>query len=194
MVEVLRSVQMAQSRGQPAQRISFRDIDVEQIGYIYEVLLGYSSVEADELTVGLIGSPGEEPEVTLTELEWLAAANRTDPKLAEAILASVARSQPAAKPPSKNALVKAIRADVEDAERALRAGLLARVTRSQLRDLDPSAGTDRHHALLRDLADSYPRKTGPGRHCSQPNTKIPDRVKLSAGPIAKANSDRCCLT
>ena len=26
--------------------------------------------------------------------------------------------------------------------------------------------------------DSYPRKTGPGRHCSQPNTKIPDRVKL----------------
>ncbi len=36
MVEVLRSVQMAQLRGQPAQRISFRDIDVEQIGYIYE--------------------------------------------------------------------------------------------------------------------------------------------------------------
>jgi hypothetical protein len=26
--------------------------------------------------------------------------------------------------------------------------------------------------------DSYPRKTGPGRHCRQPNTKIPDRVKL----------------
>ena len=24
-----------------------------------------------------------------------------------------------------------------------------------------------------------PRKTGPGRHCSQPNTKIPNRVKLS---------------
>jgi hypothetical protein len=36
MVEVLRSVQMAQLRGQPAQRISFRDIDVEQITQIYE--------------------------------------------------------------------------------------------------------------------------------------------------------------
>jgi hypothetical protein len=44
--------------------------------------------------------------------------------------------------------------------------------------LDPQAGTDRHHALLGDLADSCPRKTGPGRHSSQPNTKIPDRVKL----------------
>ncbi len=43
-------------------------------------------------------------------------------------------------------------------------------------DLNPQAGTDRHHALLRDPRDLYPRKTGPGRHCSQPNTKIPDRV------------------
>jgi hypothetical protein len=133
MVEVLRSVQMARLRGQPAQRISFRDIDVEQIGYIYEGLLGYSSVEADELTVGLIGSPGEEPEMTLTELEQLAAANRTDAKLTEAILASVARSQRAAKPPSKNALAKAIRADVEDAERALRAVTTDEPLRARLR-------------------------------------------------------------
>jgi hypothetical protein len=133
MVEVLRSVQMAQLRGQPAQRISFRDIDVEQIGYIYEGLLGYSSIEADELTVGLIGSPGEEPEMTLTELEQLAEANRNDVKLAEAILASVTRSQPAAKPPTKNALAKALRADVEDAERALRAVTTDETLRARLR-------------------------------------------------------------
>jgi hypothetical protein len=132
MVEVLRSVQMAQLRGQPAQRISFRDIDVEQIGYIYEGLLGYSSIEADELTVGLIGSPGEEPEMTLTELEQLAEANRNDVKLAEAILASVTRSQPAAKPPTKNALAKALRADAEDAERALRAVTTDEMLRAQL--------------------------------------------------------------
>ena len=41
MLDVLRAVQIAQLRGQPARRISFRDIDVEQIGYIYEGLLGY---------------------------------------------------------------------------------------------------------------------------------------------------------
>jgi hypothetical protein len=132
MVEVLRSVQMAQLRGQPAQRISFRDIDVEQIGYIYEGLLGYSSIEAGDLTVGLIGSAGEEPEMTLTELEQLAEANRTDVKLAEAILASVTRSQPAAKPPTKNALAKALRADVEDAERALRAVTTNETLRARL--------------------------------------------------------------
>ncbi|MGH3785210.1 MAG: hypothetical protein ACRDRG_01365 [Pseudonocardiaceae bacterium] len=40
MLEVLRAVQIAQLKGQPARRISFRDIDVEQIGYIYEGLLG----------------------------------------------------------------------------------------------------------------------------------------------------------
>ena len=111
MVEVLRSVQMAELRGQPAQRISFRDIDVEQIGYIYEGLLGYSSVEADEMTVGLIGSPGEEPEITLTELERLARANRTDAKLAEAILARSRAASPPPSPPSKNELAKAIRAE-----------------------------------------------------------------------------------
>jgi hypothetical protein len=36
MLEVLRAVQFARLKGQPARRISFRDIDVEQIGYIYE--------------------------------------------------------------------------------------------------------------------------------------------------------------
>ena len=43
MLHVLRSVQMANVQGE-ARRISFRDIDVEQIGYIYEGLLGYTAV------------------------------------------------------------------------------------------------------------------------------------------------------
>jgi len=135
MVEVLRSVQMAQLRGQPAQRISFRDIDVEQIGYIYEGLLGYSCADVKELTVGLIGSSGQEPEIALTELEQLAASNRTETKLAEAILAGVVRSQPAAKPPTKGALAKALRSsgEVEDAERALRAVATDEALRERLR-------------------------------------------------------------
>jgi len=58
MLEVLRAVQVAQLKGQPARQISFRDIDVEQIGYIYEGLLGYSCADVDEVTVGLIGKPG----------------------------------------------------------------------------------------------------------------------------------------
>ena len=65
MLEVLRAAQMAELRGEPARRISFRDIDVEQIGYIYEGLLGYSCTDVDEVIVGLIGKKGEEPEIPL---------------------------------------------------------------------------------------------------------------------------------
>lgn len=137
MLEVLRSVQMAQLRGEPARRISFRDIDVEQIGYIYEGLLGYSSKEVDEVTVGLIGKPGEEPEMPVAELEAMAARYRDPAKLADSILAWVKDGQPAAKPPTKAALAKAIRGscEVEDAERALRAITTDEALRDRLRPL-----------------------------------------------------------
>ena len=123
MLEVLRAVQMAKLPGEPARRISFRDIDVEQIGYIYEGLLGYSCQDVKEITVGLIGKEGEEPEIPLATLEDLRASRRTDDALADAILAWVKEDQPAATAPTKAALAKAIRdsAQVEDADRALRA-------------------------------------------------------------------------
>jgi hypothetical protein len=122
MLEVLRAVQVARLRGQPARRISFRDIDVEQIGYIYEGLLGYSCADATEVIVGLIGKDGEEPEIPLAKLEELSERNRTDAKLADAILAWIKVNQPAATPPSKAALAKAIREanEANDAERVLR--------------------------------------------------------------------------
>lgn len=138
MLEVLRAVQMAQLRGEPARRISFRDIDVEQIGYIYEGLLGYSSKEVSEqqgTVVGLIGKPGEEPEIPLAQLERLAERYPDAAKLADEILKWVKEDQPAANPPSKAALVKAIRSSetVEDAERALRAVTTDEQLRARLR-------------------------------------------------------------
>ncbi len=120
MLEVLASVQVATVRGE-ARRISFRDIDVEQIGYIYEGLLGYSCAEVSEVTVGLGGKPGEEPEIPLAELEALRRRHRGDAAFAEAILAWVKENQPAAKPQTKAKLTKGLREEVEDAERALRA-------------------------------------------------------------------------
>ncbi|AUS81094.1 SAM-dependent methyltransferase [Actinoalloteichus sp. AHMU CJ021] len=122
MLEVLRAVQVAKLKGQPARRISFRDIDVEQIGYVYEGLLGYSCAEVDEVVVGLIGKEGEEPEIPLAVLESLAETTTTEAALADAILAWVKQNQPAATPPSRPALAKAVRVspEVEDAERALR--------------------------------------------------------------------------
>ncbi|MCT2547495.1 Eco57I restriction-modification methylase domain-containing protein [Streptomyces atratus] len=121
MLEVLRAVQFAQLPG-GARRISFRDIDVEQIGYIYEGLLGYSCEPAEEIIVGLTGSAGSEPEIPLATLEELSQAKRTETALADAILAWIKQHQPAAKPSSKAALTKALKAGdtLDDTEIALR--------------------------------------------------------------------------
>ena len=135
MLEILDAVQVAKLKGQPARRISFRDIDVEQIGYIYEGLLGYSCAQVDEVTVGLIGKEGEEPEIPLAMLETLAETKSAGNALSDAILAWVKEHQPAATPPSKAALTKAIKdsAQVEDAERALRAVTTDAELRNRLR-------------------------------------------------------------
>ncbi|MDJ0466036.1 DNA methyltransferase [Streptomyces sp. H27-C3] len=121
MLEVLRAVQIAQLPG-GARRISFRDIDVEQIGYIYEGLLGYSCEPAEEIVVGLTGSAGSEPEVPLATLEELSTVKHTEAALTDAILAWVKVNQPAAKPSSKAALGKALKAGetLDDIEIALR--------------------------------------------------------------------------
>jgi hypothetical protein len=121
MLEVLRAVQFARLPGEPARRISFRDIDVEQIGYIYEGLLGYSCEDVKEITVGLIGKAGEEPEIPLATLEGLRAAKQTDTALSAAIESWVKERQPAATLPSKATFAKAIRTEAEDTDRALRA-------------------------------------------------------------------------
>ncbi len=112
MLHVLDAVQSAAGR-----RISFRDIDVEQIGYIYEGLLGHTCAFADEVTVGLMGGAGSEPEVALRRLAALrdeasqgddltapAAAKR----VAQRIIDLVKADQPSCKPASPNALTKGV--------------------------------------------------------------------------------------
>ena len=145
MLHVLRSLQTARLKGQEARRLSFRDIDVEQIGYIYEGLLGYTCTRAEETTLGLLGKDGEEPEVPLSVLNALAEQHSEDADLAGAIIAWLKEYQPGAKPPTRNTLAKALAAGdtLPDADRALLA-----VTRDEaLRaDLRPWIG-----AIRRDL-------------------------------------------
>ncbi|GGN37662.1 type I restriction-modification system DNA methylase subunit [Actinoplanes campanulatus] len=122
MLHVLRSVQIAQLKGGDARRISFRDIDVEQIGYIYEGLLGYTCTRVDEIHLGLVGTAGSEPEVSLTLLEQLAEQHGTPAALAKAIIAWLKEHQPGAVAPSANALTKLLTTTPgEDADRHLRA-------------------------------------------------------------------------
>jgi hypothetical protein len=122
MLHILRAVQVAQLRGNDARRISFRDIDVEQIGYIYEGLLGYTCVRVSGIQVGLVGSTGSEPEIPLTLLEKLADDHPTPAALAGTVIAWAKEDQPAASLPSVNALTKLLGATPsEEADRQLRA-------------------------------------------------------------------------
>ncbi|WP_264032880.1 SAM-dependent methyltransferase [Mycolicibacterium alvei] len=114
MLHALRSVQQAELKGGEARRISFRDIDVEQIGYIYEGLLGYTAVTVSETHLGLGGKKGEEPEIPLAQLEQLHGGHDDSPKkLAAAVRDWVEQDQPSATPQSESAIAKAMGATVE---------------------------------------------------------------------------------
>nr|WP_315503018.1 DNA methyltransferase [Actinomyces oris] len=135
MLHVLRSLQTARLKGQEARRLSFRDIDVEQIGYIYEGLLGYTCTRAEETTLGLLGKEGEEPEVPLSVLNELAERHAEDADLAKAIIAWIKEDQPGAKPPTRSALAKALAAGdtLPDADRVLLAVTRDEALRADLR-------------------------------------------------------------
>ena len=135
MLHVLRSLQIARLKGQEARRLSFRDIDVEQIGYIYEGLLGYTCTRAKETTLGLLGKEGEEPEVPLSVLNELAERHAEDTDLAKAFIAWLKEHQPGAKPPTCSALAKALAAGdtLPDADRALLAVTRDEALRADLR-------------------------------------------------------------
>jgi hypothetical protein len=192
MVEALRAVQVARLRGQPARRISFRDIDVEQIGYIYEGLLGYSCADVKEVTVGLIGKEGEEPEIPLSALEALRAGKSTDAAFADAILAWVKEHQAGATPPTKAALAKALKdqkeqIQIEDAERTLRSLTTDPVLRDRLR---PFIGIIRRDLRNRPLVVvrggvlvvETPSRATAGAHYT-PKSLAEDVVKYALEPL-----------
>jgi hypothetical protein len=62
------------------RNLSFRSLDIEQIGHVYEGLLDHTVKRASELTVSLKGAgkyAGDEPEVTISTLEAQRDQGRT---------------------------------------------------------------------------------------------------------------------
>lgn len=114
MLEVLNAVQIAVV-DREARHLSFRELDVEQIGYVYEGLLGYSAAYAPELIVGLDGKPGFEPEIPLRELETIAASATNPADFAKRLLEHLKKTQEHAKPKTANQIAKAYTST--DAER-----------------------------------------------------------------------------
>jgi hypothetical protein len=117
MLHVLESVQVAKVKGE-ARRISFRDVDVEQIGYIYEGLLGYTCrpVE-DEAVIGLIGKDGEEAEIGISTLQEIYDTTADAKSFSTALLDWIKETQPgSAKSITAAKLAKQYDAEVDEAE------------------------------------------------------------------------------
>jgi hypothetical protein len=75
LLESLQLLQMKVPGGGPAEarRLSFRALDIEQIGHVYEGLLDHTAVRANTTILGLQGTKNKEPEIPLGKLEQLRA-------------------------------------------------------------------------------------------------------------------------
>jgi hypothetical protein len=75
VLHLLEALQVLQVRmpggGVESRKLSFRALDIEQIGHVYEGLLDHTAVRAAEPILGLEGTKAKEPEVALAELERL---------------------------------------------------------------------------------------------------------------------------
>jgi hypothetical protein len=73
VLHLLNALQFLQTRvpggSVEPRRLSFRGLDIEQIGHVYEGLLDHTAKRTDTTTLGLVGNANTEPEATLDELE-----------------------------------------------------------------------------------------------------------------------------
>lgn len=74
ILEALLTIQVRSGRGRVAQRVSYKALDVEQIGHCYEGLLDHGAARVDVLALGLVGPDGGEPEIAIDDLEARAAS------------------------------------------------------------------------------------------------------------------------
>jgi hypothetical protein len=100
VLHLLEALQLLQlkvpgSKQAEARRISFRALDIEQIGHVYEGLLDHTAKRATEPYLGLAGSKDKEPEITLSELEKQAAKGQ--PELVKFLKEETGKSEAAIK-------------------------------------------------------------------------------------------------
>lgn len=69
MLRAVQYVEVGTGRNRERRTLSFRQLDVEQIGYVYEGLLSFEGFRADGVVLGLVGKQGLEEEVALADME-----------------------------------------------------------------------------------------------------------------------------
>lgn len=114
VLHLLNSLQLLEVRmpgrkgGIETQRLSFRALDIEQIGHVYEGLLDHTAVRANEPVLGLAGGRDKEPEVPVSRLEEL--LSKGDGELAKAMKKETGRTP--------KALKNALSAELDDERRS----------------------------------------------------------------------------
>ena len=80
LLESLQLLQVKMPGGGPAEarRLSFRALDIEQIGHVYEGLLDHTAKRATGPFLGLVGTRNKAPEVPVAELEKLLEKGEAD--------------------------------------------------------------------------------------------------------------------
>jgi len=149
MLAVLRAVQTIENG---AMRLSFRDLDVEQIGYVYEGLLSYSAAYVDRVTIGLHGKSGYEPEVALEKLEETAEVSQSPSEFANRLIDYLKKNQEKSAPRTANQIAKTYGARDSDAEADAR----TRLRYALLGDDDLAGRIQRFHGLIRDDLRGFP--------------------------------------
>ena len=104
LLEALQVLQTKVGKTTEARNISFRSLDIEQIGHVYEGLLDHTAKRATEPVLGLAGTRDKEPEIALAELEKLAA--KGEKELLKFLRGETGRSE--------SALKKALNAKLDD--------------------------------------------------------------------------------
>jgi len=69
ILDALLTIEVKAGRSRVAQRVSYKALDVEQIGHCYEGLLDHGAVRIPGLSLGLVGPDGAEPEISIVDLE-----------------------------------------------------------------------------------------------------------------------------
>src|SRR5260221_5474300 len=94
VLHLLNALQFLQTRvpggSVEPRRLSFRGLDIEQIGHVYEGLLDHTAKRTDTTILGLVGNSDTEPEATLDELEQ--KARKGEQELLEFLQESTGRS------------------------------------------------------------------------------------------------------
>jgi hypothetical protein len=76
MLSALQELRFSEGGVTETRRLTYRALDVEQVGHVYEGLLDHSAVRVTTTALGLVGKAGNEPEVALDDVVHHSARGR----------------------------------------------------------------------------------------------------------------------